>query len=192
MCLQGQDTAVLPVLVWHHPHGSVCPQPAALQCALLQPQAGEVMEGRKDRQQDACQLQEWLSSAQAALDSSLPSPKSGSKPQLKQYRKTGKENKLERLLFPRSHTLFVGCSEAGKEHSEGVFTAHPAWDGMLEACELHRGRVPRLQGLVLAGKALLPAPRQTTAGQITPPHKHKSSTYCLVPDLKATGPSNPG
>lgn len=120
----------------------VCPQPAALQCALLQPLVGEVTKKRKDWQQDVCQLQEWLSSAQAALDSSSPSPESGNKPQLKQYRKTGKKNKPERLLFPRSHTLFVGCSEAGKAHSEGIFTAHPAWHGMLEVCELRKGECP--------------------------------------------------
>lgn len=85
-----------------------------------------------------CLLQEQLSPAQAALASSLPSPESRSKPQLKQYRKTDKENKTERLLFPRSHTLFVGCSGVEKEHSKGVFAAHPAWDSVQEACKLHR------------------------------------------------------
>lgn len=71
--------------------------------------------------------------AQAAPASSLPSLESGSKPQHKQYKKKkSKENfkkkrgKTERLLFPRSHTLFVGCSGAGKQHGEGVRAAHPA------------------------------------------------------------------
>lgn len=73
-----------------------------------------------------CLLQERLSPAQAALVSSLPSPESESKPQLKQYRKTGKKNKIERLFFPRSQTLSVGWSVVGKEHSVGVFTAHSA------------------------------------------------------------------
>lgn len=106
-----------------------------------------------------CMFQEGLSPAQAALASSIPSSESGSKPQLKQYRKTGKENKTERLFFPRSHTLFVGCSGVGTEHSEGVFTAHPAWDGVQEACELHGVSAQAAGAGPDRAKPLLPAPR---------------------------------
>lgn len=190
MCLQGQDSAVLPGLAWHHPRSSVCPQPATSQRALSQPRAGEAMGGKKGQAAEfvpaPCLFQEGLSQAQAALASSMPSSESGSKPQLKQYRKTGKENKTERLFFPRFHTLFVGCSGVGTEHSEGVFTAHPAWDGVQEACELH-GASAQAAG---AGpdraklSCLLP-------GQSPPTHKHESSTRCLVPGPKATSPSNP-
>lgn len=124
-----------------------------------------------------CLLQERLSPAQAALASSLPSPESGSKPQLKQYRKTGKENKTERLLFPRSHTLFVGCCGVEKEHSESVFAAHPAWDGMREACTLHRVSAQAAGAGPDRAKLSCLLPGQTTAGQS--PHRQTQIKHPL-------------
>lgn len=128
-----------------------------------------------------CLLQEQLSPAQAALASSLPSPESRSKPQLKQYRKTDKENKTERLLFPRSHTLFVGCSGVEEEHSKGVFAAHPAWDSVREACKLHRVSAQAAgAGPDRANLSCSLLPGQTTAGQ-SPSTQVKHPLSCTWP-----------
>jgi len=156
------------VLVWHGPQGSICPRPAASQCALCRGGDGGKKELAAGYVPAPCLLQKRLGPAQAALASSLPSPQSGSKPQLKQYRKTGKENKTQRLFFPMSHTLFVGCSGAGKQHSEGVFAAHPAWDGVREACELHRAGTQAAWAGPKRAKLSCPLPGQTAAGQLPP------------------------
>lgn len=171
MCLPGGDRTVLPAMVWHCPSDS-CPRPAASPRALLQLHAGEVMGEEKSWQQDACQLP-------ACSRNGSPSPASSS--QLHAFSREWEQDpaqtiqkKQARKILKRGHReTFVSQVPhpvCWLLYSKGVFTAHPAWDGVWEACKTHMASA-QAGGLALMGQN---SPACSQGNHPTP--KNKSST----------------